>query len=112
MKMGEESVTRAVASAAEAVKGRDERAARKAARRALDSLPRSGWKDYKGSYRSPFENGTRLSYSSRFSVLTMGSTLLWWLFLHFLLLSDIFLDIGILHDNRILYFQINCRQLT
>lgn len=47
--MGEESVTRAVASAAEAVKGRDERAARKAARRALDSLPRSGWKVNKGA---------------------------------------------------------------
>ena len=54
-----------VACAAEAVKGlRSPSLApmnaprEKHARRALDCLPRSGWQVYKGSCRSPFQNGT------------------------------------------------------
>lgn len=54
-----------VACAAEAVKGLRSpslapmnSANYKTVRVALDCLPRYGWKVYKGSYRSPFENGT------------------------------------------------------
>ena len=54
-----------VAFAAEAVKGLRSQslapmnsANYKTVRLALDCLPRYGWKVYKGSYRSPFENGT------------------------------------------------------
>ncbi len=57
---------RGVACAAEAVKGLRSpslapmnSANYKTVRFALDCLPRYGWKVYKGSCRSPFENGTR-----------------------------------------------------
>ncbi len=62
---GRESVARGVACAAEAVKGLRSpslasmnSANYKTVRAALDCLPRFGWKVYKGSCRSPFENGT------------------------------------------------------
>ena len=62
---GQESVRPGVACAAEAVKGLRSQslaplnsANDKTVRVALDCLPRSGWKVYKGSCRSPFENGT------------------------------------------------------
>ena len=62
---GQESVAREVACAAEAVKGLRSpslapmnSANYKTVRVALDCLPRCGWKIYKGSCRSPFENGT------------------------------------------------------
>ena len=62
---GQESVARGVAFAAEAVKGLRSQslapmnsANYKTVRFALDCLPRCGWKVYKGSCRSPFENGT------------------------------------------------------
>ena len=62
----EREVSRAgVAFAAEAVKGLRSpslaamnSANYKTVRVAHDCLPRYGWKVYKGSYRSPFENGT------------------------------------------------------
>src|SRR5260370_23019901 len=62
---GQESVRRGVACAAEAVKGlRSQSLAPvnsendKTVRVALDCLPRSGWKVYKGSCAPRFENGT------------------------------------------------------
>jgi len=65
VKQGEEFVVHGVAYAAEAVKGLRSpslaplnSANYKTVRCALDCLPRYGWKVYKGSCRSPFENGT------------------------------------------------------